>query len=267
MNINNFFRGDTANVFKWTVIVLMILAVFLGLHAISLVRSMGEARPHNSISVTGEGEAFAVPDVATFTFTVSVDASTVSAAQESVTNKANAILESLNKMGIDEKDIKTLDYSVWPKYVYAEASMPCIPERGCPPVGRQIPDGFTASHTVLVKVRKTDEAGKALALAGENGATNISSLSFTQDEPEKVLDEARAEAIADAREKAKALAKNLGVRLVRVTNYQDNSGGYYPKPAYEMGMGGDNQVRSIAPTLPVGENKVTVSVTVTYEIR
>lgn len=267
MNINNFFRGDTANVFKWTVIVLMILAVFLGLQALSLVREMGAVKPHNAISVTGEGEAFAVPDVATFTFSVSADANSVSAAQTSVTTKADAVITALKEMGIDEKDIKTLDYSVWPKYAYTNSSMPCIPERGCPPVGRQIPDGFTASHTVLVKVRKTDEAGKALAIVGDNGATNISSLSFNQDEPEKVLDKARAEAIADAREKAETLSKNLGVRLVRVTAYQENSGGYYPKPAHEMGMGGDTRARSVAPTLPVGENKVTVSVTVTYEIR
>jgi len=119
-----------------------------------------------------------------------------------------------------------------------------------------------------VKVRSTEDAGKALALVGENGATNISNITFTVDDPDKILDEARAEAIQDAKEKAGSLAKALGVRLVRVVSFYDNTGGG-PMPYYGEAMGGDMMKVSSAPapTIPTGENKVTVNVMVVYEIR
>ena len=163
---------------------------------------------------------------------------------------------------IEEKDIKTIDYSIWPKYTY----QPTICSLTYCPPSRQIEDGYTVSHSVSVKIRKTADAGKALALVGEKGATNLSSISFAIDDPEKILDEARAKAIADAKGKAKLLSRELGVRLVRVVSFYDNTGGGVPY--YAEGMGGDTvKSKSVAPTIPIGENKSVVSVTVVYEIR
>ena len=123
----------------------------------------------------------------------------------------DAALDGLKELGIEQKDIKTTDYTVWPKYTYE--STICLPAY-CPP-SKQVPDGYTANHSVSVKVRKVKDAGRALALAGEKGATEISGISFTVDDPDKTLNEARAKAIADAKSKAKLLSKELGVRLVR----------------------------------------------------
>ena len=204
-----------------------------------------------------------IPDVATFSFTVSADAKVVSDAQSQVTKKMDAILAALKSLGIEEKDIKTIDYSVNPKYVFEPIVCITTP---CPYNNRRVQDGYTVNHNVLVKVRNTKDSGQALAIAGENGATSLSGISFTIDDPDKIMDEARAEAILDAREKAKMLAKELDVRLVRVVSFYDNTGGGIPY--FGEAMGGD-MVKNVAPvpTIPVGENKITVSVTVTYEIR
>ncbi len=251
-------------IYYWAWVVLVILAVFLGVETLGGLKSLRETDPaYNSISVTGEGEVFSVPDLATFSFSVSAEGKTVSDAQKQVTDKMDAILPALKGMGIDEKDVKTTDYSVYPKYSYEEIRCLAYP---CP-AGRQVQDGYTANHSVSVKVRKTDDAGKALALAGDNGATNLSNVSFTVDDPEKVSAGARALAIADAKEKAKVLAKDLGVKLVRVVSFNDMSGGNmynYREAAY----GGDGLVAQVkAPTLPTGENKVKVVVNIIYEIR
>ena len=86
-----------------------------------------------------------------------------------------------------------------------------------------------------------------------------------------VQDQARDEAIADAKQKAEMLAKQLGVRLVRVVSYNDS--GNYPQPMYARdmayGMGGaENQsTKAVAPSISIGENKVTSNVSITYEIR
>ncbi len=255
---------EMQNIYKWVWIVLIILAVFLGVKTLASLKDLRNTSPsYNTISVSGEGEVFAVPDLASFTFTVSADAQTVDAAQETVTKKVDTILAELKDLGIEEKDIKTTDYSVWPKYRY-EVSPAIYP----PMPGRQIPDGYTASHSVMVRVRDTDKAGEALSVAGSAGATNLSGISFTIDEPEKLQANARALAIKNAREKAELLSDKLDVRLVRVVSYSDSSDGGIPYYREALGMGGDvATVTAKAPDLPTGENKVKVVVNVTYEIR
>ncbi|MEK7461857.1 MAG: SIMPL domain-containing protein [Patescibacteria group bacterium] len=252
-------------VFKWVWIVLIVLALFLAVETFGRLKNLRNTDPtYNSISVSGVGEAVSIPDIATFSFTVSADAKVADDAQREVTKKMDAILSGLKALGIEDKDIKTTDYSLYPKYTFAQA---VCSQTFCPP-SRQIQDGYTVSHDVSVKVRSTDNVGKALALAGQSGATNISSITFTVDEPDKILDEARAEAIQDAREKAKLLAKALGVRLVRIVSFYDNTGGG-PMPYAMEAMGGDmmKAVSAPAPTIPTGENKVIINVTIVYEIR
>lgn len=257
---------EIKKILKWGQIVLIVLAIFLGAKALGTLKDLRDINPaYNSISVNGEGEAVSIPDIATFSFTISVDSKVVSDAQAQVTEKMDTILSKLESLGIEDKDIKTTDYSVWPKYTYEPKI--CSPTY-CPP-SRQVQDGYTVSHSISVKVRKTEDAGKALSVVGDNGATNISNISFTVDDPDKIVNEARAEAIKDAKGKAEALSKELGVRLVRVVSFYDNAGGGVI-PYYTEGLGGDNVIKSTAipaPTIPVGENKVKANVTVTYEIR
>src|SRR3989338_6292868 len=255
---------EVRKVLKWVWVALIILAIFLAVETLGALKNLRSIDPtYNSISVSGEGEAISVPDIAVFSFTVSRDAKVASDAQGQVTKSMDVILAELKALGIEEKDIKTTDYSLWPKY--ASEPIICSPTF-CPP-SRQVQDGYTASHNVSVKVRSTEDVGEALRVAGENGATGLSSISFTVDDPDKILDEARAEAIKDAKEKAKLLSRELGVRLVRVVSFYDNTGGG-GTPYYAESLG-DNMVKTSAPapTIPIGENKVNVSVTIVYEIR
>ncbi len=251
-------------VYKWVRIALIVLAVFLAFEALGSLKALREPSLNGSvITVSGEGEAFAIPDLATFSFSVSADSKTVGEAQDEVTEKMDAILAGLSDLGIAEKDVKTTDYSVYPKYVYNPIFCITAP---CPP-GRQDQDGYTASHSVTVKVRDADKAGEALALVGDNGATNLSSVSFTVDDPDQIMAEARSLAIADAESRAKSLAKELGVKIVRVVSFSDGFDGampYYRGETMQVGVAADMMK---APTLPTGENKVQVNVSVTYEIR
>ncbi len=256
---------ETQKAMKWVRIVLIVLAIFLAVQALGSFRGLHYTNPaYNSISVNGEGEAVAIPDIATFSFSVSADAKVVSDAQKQVTEKMDSILAELKATGIEEKDIKTSDYSIWPKYSYDSVVCSSV---YCPP-SRERQDGYTVSHGISVKVRKTEDVGKAFAMVGDRGATNLSGISFTVDDEEKILDEARAKAIADAKDKAEVLARELEVRLVRVVSYYENNGGG-PMPYYAEGMGGDMVKVSTAsaPSIPAGENKVVMNVTVVYEIR
>lgn len=259
---------------------LMIMVISLG--AFLIVKTINTIKDYqyigrgvyaaNVVSVSGKGEVYAVPDIASFSFSVTENAKTAGQAQDLATKKMNSILTSLKAMGIADKDLKTTGYSSYPKYEWStptcpqyetnDASAMAVPVY-CPP-GKQVLTGYEVSQTITVKVRKVDDAGTALTKVGSAGAENISGLSFVVDDLDKVQIEARNKAIADARQKAEDMAKNLGVHLGKITSFYDNSNQY----PYGEGMGGGVVMSAKStPELPAGENKITSQVTITYEIR
>lgn len=254
--------------FHNTVVVFLALAsILVALVAIGEVRTWLTSSPmaNNVITVTGEGKATAIPDIATISFTVSSDGTNASQAQDAATKKNNVALELLKQKGVAEKDIKTTSYSVQPKYNYPD---PCY--SGYCVYREQSIVGYTVSQTTEVKVRDTAKVGDILSALGDAGVTQLYGPNFTVEDPDAVQAEARRDAIDDAEAKAKVLAKDLGVRLVRIVSYSDNNG-YYPGPYY--GKGGvalDSAVApqaNPAPEVSLGQNEYTVNVSITYEIR
>ncbi len=247
-------------------VALGVLAIFLlvsTLVALKSYRYVGSGvAATNTISVNGEGEVFAVPDTATFSVTVQEEAKDVKSAQSVATKKGNDIIAYLKKQGIDEKDIQTTDYNVYPQYDYTNS----VCTGGyCP--GKQSLRGYRVSETLTVKVRDTSKAGDLLSGVGSRGASQVSGLSFTIDDQKGLEASARGKAIDDAHTKAEALAKQLGVSLVRVVGFQESGGGgpvYYAKAmsADSVGLGG-----APAPEIATGQNKITSNVSVTYEIQ
>lgn len=218
-----------------------------------------------NISVMGEGEATAVPNVGQFSFAVMAEGKTAAEAQDASGKKMNDILAYLKEKGVEEKDVKTENYNLNPKYRYD--ARPCS-LNFCPP-STPVADGFEVSQSVSVKVRDTGKSGELIAGVGDKGATNISGLNFIVDDNTAVKAEARSKAIADAKQKAEKLSADLGVRLVRITSYYENEG-YYPPMPYAEKSAVMNQGMDAAagvPAVPVGENNTKVNVTISYEVR
>jgi uncharacterized protein YggE len=265
-------------VVKWAVVALIIFLGLLSLSTLLNLHYIGAGIPAtNTISVTGHGEIFAAPDIATFTFSVVSDKSTVADAQADATTNANAITDYLVAQGVAKADIQTTNYSINPTYEYENGVCPQAPtiDSGgvssgtavyCPQ-GKQVLTGYEVNQTDTIKVRDTSKAGDLLAGVGSKGATNVSGLNFTFDNPTAVQDQARDKAIADAKSKAQTLASELGVSLVRVTSFNENQGGTNPQPVvYAMASGASANAAS-APEISTGQNDITDDVTITYEIR
>ena len=218
-----------------------------------------------NISVTGEGEASGIPDIGQFSFGVTGEGVDAAAAQASSAAKINDVIAYLKEQGVEEKDIKTENYNLYPKFRYENT--PCL--GGWCPGGQEIADGFEVSQMVSVKVRDTAKAGMLIAGVGEKGATNMSGLTFTIDDESALTTEARSKAIIDAKEKAEKIAADLGVDIVRVTSFYENEG-YYGQPyAYggDMMMESKAELAQVAPGTPVGENTTKVSVSLTFEVK
>jgi uncharacterized protein len=249
----------------------ILLVVFLAVQSIKTLkeyRYIGHASSQpNTITVSGTGEVTAVPDTGTFSFSVVEEAKVSADATDAAAKKMNAIIAALKAAGVDEKDIKTTGYNVYPKYEYQTKDIVCPMNSYCPQQGKQVLTGYEVSQTVQVKVRKTADAGTLLSKVATLGASNVSGLDFVIDDMDAIKTQARDKAIADAKGKAAQLARSLGVDMSRIVSFSESGNGgpiYYDKAVMGAPLGMGNQAS--VPQLPVGENKVTSNVTITYEI-
>lgn len=245
-----------------------LLTIFIAIISIKEIKSVfyvgKNINMSNTITVSGTGDAIAVPDIASFSFSVTETAKTVSEAQDKATKKINATLKAVRDGGVEDKDIQTQSYYINPRYEYQNQACTSY---SCPP-SKSILVGYDVSQSIMVKVRDLTKAGALFTAIGALDVQNINGLTFAVDEPETIKAEARAEAITNAQAKAKLLAKQLGVSLVRIVSFSENDNNY-PRPIY--GMGGADmvsaKVASVAPEIPVGEQKITSNVSITYEIK
>lgn len=204
-------------------------------------------------TVSGTGEATAVPDTAMVSLGVTKTASTVEEAQNQVNETINTITKDLKQLGIEEKDIKTSNYNVNPNYDYTS--------------GKNTVTGYTVNANLDVKVKDIEKANKAVDAATKDGANQIGNVQFVlNDEKKKELEnQARKKAIDEAKEKAKSISDAAGIKLGKIINIQESGENptIYPMAearALDMKSAGGEPTQ-----LNPGENKVSITVSLSYE--
>jgi len=219
-----------------------------------------------SFAVSAEGKVVAIPDVAKFSFGVITEGGeNISSLVEENSEKVNKIIAFVKDSGVDEKDIKTSQYSIEPRYQYYNCNdIRPLGYNGtpCPP-----PEivGYTIRQSVSVKVRNFEKIGEILGGVSENGANSVSGLSFDIDDPDALQTQARKEAIEKAREKAKDISRAGKFRIGKLISLEE---GY--APYYRYGIGGAESVATSdikTPTIEPGSQEVTVNMTLRYEIK
>jgi len=223
----------------------------------------------NVITVTGYGEVTAVADIASISFTISKEAKTIEKAQNQVAKIEGQILTALKDNKIAEKDIKTERISFSPKYEYQydQALIPCS-EYGCPPRnGKSVIVGYTSSENIIVKVRDVDNTGVIVEVLSSFEITNLYGPNFAIDDEDELKAEARREAIKEAKEKARVLAHDLGIRLGKVSSFSEGGNGIVPYYAKAMMDSAPMEESSPQAVLPKGENTISSNVTITYTIK
>jgi hypothetical protein len=235
-----------------TAVLMVYAVVWLGANAVeklNIARTGGRApREPATIVVDGEGRVTAAPNIARIDLGLLTEKATVQEAQKENSEKMNRLISEIKKLEIDAKDIQTTQYQIYPQYDYEK--------------GKQTLRGYAVSQSVNVKIRDLDKISQVLAKAGEAGANQVGGLQFTLDDEENLRVLSRVQAIEKAKEKARALARDLGVRLVRIVSFNE-SAGFPPGPipfALEGGRGGE------APQVEAGTLEIKVNVIMTYEI-
>lgn len=242
---------------------MVILAVFL---LVMIDHVSNTATNTNTVSFTGEGKVFAKPDIAAVSFSILTEASTSKKAQDDNSIKSQKVVEFLKKQGIEDKDVKTTGYNVYPQYSYPRP-IP-LPAQNSPEYYDSNPKitGYQVNQSFEVKVRDLEKISAVLDGLVAAGANQVNHLGLQVDNIEKLKNEARELAIKDAKEKASTLRKQIGIRLGKIVNYYEGGGGYpipYLLKAEADGRGGDIG----GPSIPTGENEIVVSVTITYQIK
>ena len=223
-----------------------------GTHAPAAASLANNSEPQG-ISVSGEGQASAAPDMVVLGLGVSAKAATVKAASSRAQEAMSDLLDSLEDNGVQEKDIQTRQFSIYPEYDYRN--------------GEQILTGYRVSHMLQVKVRDIDKAGEVIDDAVEAGGDllQVQSISFTIDDTTALRSEAREEAVADAQTKADELATLAGVTLGKPTYITESV--YTPSPLPPMPRAVGYGMEEAAVTeISTGELEVVVSVHITYAI-
>lgn len=253
---------------KTSIVFVAILAVFFFAKFIKIINpnNVSNGEMMNTISVVGEGEVSAVPDIAVIDISISKEGKLAKDATDALNEMIASTLSYLKEQEIADKDIKSEYGGIAPKYEREEiycVTYPC-------PQGKTKIVAYTATQNINIKIRVTDNANEIRSGLATLGITNISGPTFSVDDEDLLKEEAKAKAISDAREKAEKLTKNLDVKLGKVVSFYEEGEGAYPitYSKSSMGFGGDMEMQSMdAPILPKGENKIFSRVNITYRIK
>ncbi len=251
-------------------ILLIITSIAVLIYAATLFKSYKniDSNHQNTITVSGSGKVEAVPDTAKISFSIRESGKTSKEAQELVAKKWSAAKEKLLDLGIEEKDIKNTSFTTYPKYDWiqekcATGSMYCG--------GKQVINGYEVTQSIDIKSKKIDDTGKLLEAIAAANINEVSGPTMIIDDEDGLKAEARGLAITDAKDKAKLLAKQLGVRLGDVMYFNDDSAAV-SMPYAESGMmvktmSARADMAPIVPDVPAGVNEILSNVSITYEIR
>jgi uncharacterized protein YggE len=223
--------------------------------AIAMIATVGLSAPANAadiryITISATGSTAVVPDAVRITATVSVIGKTSKEALATASTTASAVRKALAANKITTKDVATQSLSVYPEYTYPANATPVL-------------SGYRASQGFDITVRAASTAGAVVDAIVSAGGDNLQvngASPFVLDN-EKATETARASAVKNAKAKAASYAKLLGVKLGKVI-YLDETSTPTPYPVFGMTAKADDAATQI----DLGEQKVTVSVTVRWSI-
>jgi uncharacterized protein len=212
--------------------------------------ALAETEFPSAISVTGEAQISAPPDLAQLDAGVASDGKTAREAAEANSAAMSKVLAALKGAGLEDKDYQTSRLSLQPQYA---------PNRPGPsPIV-----GYRASNRVSIKLRDVAKVASVIDTLVSAGANDVGNINFTVTQASKLLDDAREKAIADARRKAEIYAKAAGVTLGAPLSISEEGA---PAPVFRGKMMAAAPMATSTP-IAQGEETLSVTVAVTWAIK
>jgi uncharacterized protein len=204
------------------------------------------------LDVVATGEVNRVPDLAIISAGVVTRASSATAALQQNANRMQRVIGALRRAGVAERDIQTSSINLNPDYRYVENQPPVL-------------TGYQAQNQVSVRFRDIAQSGRILDALVAEGANQISGPTLTIDKPEAALDEARRDAISKARARAQLYGNAVGKRVGRILLISE-AGGFAVPPPMPMMMRRGEAAQAADTSIIPGEQTLSVSLTVSFEL-
>ena len=231
----------------------------LAITAIVIVTVVMALKNNNQdrFSVVGSGTVYAKADIANIEIGLKTGTKkTAAEATVESTNKINKITSAITNLGVEEKDIKTSNYTLSPVYNWTNDK------------GQELV-GYEVTQVLTLKIRDLSKIGDIIAKTTEQGANQVGNISFTIDDEFALKNQAREIAINKAKEKAVMIANQSGMKLGKVKSVVENTEPVISPIAYTnakvMLDSASNQVSS--PNIQTGQNEIKVDVTLVYEVK
>lgn len=231
--------------------VLAVLALVVSACGTTTVNQAAPLTPR-TLNVSGVGVVYLTPDIVYINIGVNTQRANAAEAVEINKEQTNAVIQAIKDFGVDEKDIRTTNFSIWSNPQYD-------------PSGQITGTTYAVDNTVNVTVRDLDKLGDLLDAAVSAGANSIYSIQFDVEDKTEATKDARTKAVEDAKLEAQELADAAGLALVEIQsiNYYESS----PLPYFEgKGGGGGAAMESAVPIQP-GQLAISVTVNITYTIK
>lgn len=229
-------------------LVLVMAMALIGFSRVQAESKTGVYSPPRSLNVSGSGVIKASPDMARIVLGYVNEAKEARLSQENNASVSNEIIRALKGLGIEEKDIQTMEFTITAVYTYQQDREPVI-------------RGYQTTHMLSVAVRDLKNIGSVIDSSTKAGANRIQQISFDIANKENLKLQAIEEAMKDARKKAEAALKAEGESILRVVTVSVDGGwSQPPSPGYRN----DLKEGAATPSIQAGELTLTITVQVTY---
>lgn len=220
--------------------------------------------PNSGIWVTGKGSISLDPDLVMLNITVETTAKTVSKARNQAAEAMDDIVKTLQRYSLEDKDIQTQSFSIWPKYEYPEVTIRGTKTR------RQTLVGYIVNNTARIKIRDLELVGKIIDDVSTAGGdvTRINGIDFTMENPDSFMNKLREQAVKDAISKAEQFAVLTGVSVGSLVYISEmGSGAPVTKNFSESGAFAARSAMEVSSTsIAGGELELSLSIQAVFSI-
>jgi len=239
---------------KVLVAVLLLGVAALPSAALAQQSTINQSIAGTRLDISATGEVTRVPDLAIISAGVQSRSTTASGALQDAADRMQRVIAALKRAGVADRDIQTSNVSLNPEYRYPQNEAPQLV-------------GYTASNSVSVRFRDIRNSGMILDALVAQGANQINGPNLTIDKPEEALDEARGKAVATGRARAELYARSLGLRVVRVVSVSESGGDFGPPRPIPPMAPMMARVQAADTKIEPGEQRLQVTLAMTFELQ
>jgi uncharacterized protein len=258
MFVNNIFNVIKRSklLINFLILIVIFIAIYMGTAIVYKITAIQHefTSMQPTISIIGEASLDKKPDIALLRIGMENEAQTVSKAQQENSETMNSVIEYLKEQEIQEKDLKTSNYSIYPRYEYNHET------------GKRRLAAYRVEQNINIKIRDFSKISSILNQVTKLGANQIGNITFTIDDEIAAQSEVRALAIQEAKRKAKILAKQLNIKIGDLVDFHESANEqniYYRDKLEGYGAVSDSVA---APQIEPGTTEITSQVTLIYEI-